>query len=403
MFEEYLVRILEGAAWRVEPVSGGDPNKARLIASKDLSRVGIVVSADPSRDVGPELVLAAAGQIDELMLTRAAVVSQAGFTAAAQREAAETDPPVALIGRGEIFRIGVLLDQMPEPERAEEAGGGMGRVIAACVVVGLLGVGGFGWYYSHVPAKQTGVGVAAIPAATPTPDAAAPPPAAELAAVLAAPAPDNTLSAEEQANGWQLLFNGSSTSEWINGARKAAVGCQIEDNALKPVGLKEEAIYTKRAYKDFELAMDYKVSPGFRGGVAVRVFPTNRLEGSKSIRDNGTEVSLCDAAEGFETAGGLRDFVAPNQKAELPAGLWNKLKIRCFGGLVAVELNGKLVAEMDLDHGWDKSGFRPDGTKHRLGFPIGRRSRVGPIALFRSDQPSWFKNIKIRQLNSLGV
>ena len=68
------------------------------------------------------------------------------------------------------------------------------------------------------------------------------------AAVLAAAAADNQLTAEEKAAGWRLLFDGNSFAGWEDPSRKSPPGdgFSIEDGCIKslPHPKIEEDLFT---------------------------------------------------------------------------------------------------------------------------------------------------------------
>src|SRR5690242_3524298 len=82
---------------------------------------------------------------------------------------------------------------------------------------------------------------AAVPAAEPSP-----PPA---------PAGPNTLTAEEQAAGWQLLFNGKDLTGW-KGYKKDAPGAAwvVEDGAIALTAGGAGDLMTAAEYGPFELS-----------------------------------------------------------------------------------------------------------------------------------------------------
>src|SRR3954469_9221777 len=82
--------------------------------------------------------------------------------------------------------------------------------------------------------------------------------------LTAADAQPNTLTAEEQAAGWKLLFNGKDLSGWAN-FKKTDVkpGWQVKDGTLACVDPHNAGdIVTSGQYGAFELQLDYNISEG---------------------------------------------------------------------------------------------------------------------------------------------
>src|SRR5262245_12333657 len=92
---------------------------------------------------------------------------------------------------------------------------------------------------------------------------------AEVRRAMAEP-PANTLTPEEKAAGWRLLFDGSSTKGW-RGYRQKGVpaGWQARQGALARVKNAGDLI-TEGQFGDFELLFDWKVSHGGNSGVFYR-------------------------------------------------------------------------------------------------------------------------------------
>ncbi|MCP5109413.1 MAG: DUF1080 domain-containing protein [bacterium] len=89
------------------------------------------------------------------------------------------------------------------------------------------------------------------------------------------PAGPNTLTAAEQADGWRLLFDGSTMDGWNDPAKKSPPGNSwiIEDGCLKATARPRirEDLLTDRTFGDFELVFDWRISPGGNSGVKYRI------------------------------------------------------------------------------------------------------------------------------------
>lgn len=106
---------------------------------------------------------------------------------------------------------------------------------------------------------------------------------------------------------------------------------------------------TERHYRDFELWLDWKISPGADSGIYLRGSP---------------QVQIWDTIHGIEPAkvgsGGLynnqKHRSTPLVKADRPAGEWNAFHIRMIGERVTVTLNGQLVVDdVPMENYWDRS------------------------------------------------
>src|SRR5687768_1931518 len=91
---------------------------------------------------------------------------------------------------------------------------------------------------------------------------------------LAAEIP-NTLTAEEKAVGWRLLFNGRTLNGWEDPASEKPPGdaWTVEDGCIRavPKARVREDLPTLETFGDFELAFEWKISPRGNSGVKYRI------------------------------------------------------------------------------------------------------------------------------------
>src|SRR5450432_997008 len=84
---------------------------------------------------------------------------------------------------------------------------------------------------------------------------------------------DNTLTAAEKKAGWQLLFDGKSTSNWRPYKNAASDGWEIVNGEIhcKDKDVQHRAdLITKEEYGDFELVFDWKVGKAANSGLIYR-------------------------------------------------------------------------------------------------------------------------------------
>jgi hypothetical protein len=76
---------------------------------------------------------------------------------------------------------------------------------------------------------------------------------------------DNTLTSKEKKKGWALLFDGISTNGWTTSGDQPIPegGWEIINGCLNTViGDKGGDIITINEYSDFDLSVDFKITPG---------------------------------------------------------------------------------------------------------------------------------------------
>src|SRR4051812_4801808 len=169
-----------------------------------------------------------------------------------------------------------------------------------------------------------------------------------------------TLTPEEKAAGWILLFDGKTPDGWkTSGGTPSKV--PVEQGAINPHGCGGYMMIHERPWSDFELAADFKISKGCNSGIFVRTFPLKPRPG-KDVGFNGIEIAIDDTVTaGYHDPGAIYALVKPRRNAMKPVGEWTHIVVTCDRNLIRVELNGELVTRMDLD-AWTTPNRRPDGS-----------------------------------------
>jgi hypothetical protein len=219
----------------------------------------------------------------------------------------------------------------------------------------------------------------------------------------------NHLLAQEAEEGWQLLWDGNSTTGW-RGARLddfPEKGWRIENGELTVLssGGAEAAaggdIVTRDLYGDFELMVDFRLTPGANSGIKYFVDTDLNKGPGSSI---GLEYQLLDDAihpdaklgnhEGSRTLGSLYDLIAADpDKPVLPIGEWNRAHIVSRGNHVEHWLNGSKVLEYERRSPEYRQLVRE--SKYVI-WPAFGESDTGHILLQDHGDQVSFKNIKIK-------
>lgn len=212
-------------------------------------------------------------------------------------------------------------------------------------------------------------------------------------------APDNTLTAEEKAAGWVLLFDGRTLDGWMNDKRQPSRS-PVEQGSINPHGNGAYLLVHEKTWTDFIWQMDFKISKGCNSGIFLRIFSLTPKPGW-DVAFNGLEVAIDDRkGAGYHDTGAIYDLVKPMKQAMKPAGEWNHVVITSRDNLITVALNDELVTRMDCDQ-FTEPGRRPDGTKHKFtGIVYKDFPRSGYIGLQDHGSPCWFKNIRILPLDT---
>lgn len=172
----------------------------------------------------------------------------------------------------------------------------------------------------------------------------------------------NTLSDQEKASGWRLLWDGKSTDGWrgVHSAEFPVKGWEIKNGVLMTheTGGRESTeigdIITREKFSDFELQLEFKVARGANSGIMIFVDPDLNKGGLSSI---GLEYQILDddghrdgkqSGMSSHTVGSLYDLIpAPVSKRIKPPGEWNHAHIVSSGKHVEFRLNGGKTVEFD--------------------------------------------------------
>jgi hypothetical protein len=206
----------------------------------------------------------------------------------------------------------------------------------------------------------------------------------------------NTLTPQEHAEGWRLLFDGRTTDGW-RGFRRDAMpdGWQVVDGALTRVAAAGDIVTTEQ-FESFELVLDWKVSPGGNSGIFFHV-----TENADYVWQTGPEYQILDDAghrDGLtpETAAGSNYALhAPVGVAARPAGEWNTARLVVRGDHVEHWLNDVKIVSYEL--GSDEWKALVAASKFR-DMPGYGQARRGHLALQDHGDLVAFRNIRIRVL-----
>ena len=93
-----------------------------------------------------------------------------------------------------------------------------------------------------------------------------------VAGSLVAGAADNALTEQERAAGWVLLFDGATTRGWMTPTSQPLPARHVQDESLNPHPC-DYMLVQERPWDNFQLSLDFKISPQCNSGIFVRTFP----------------------------------------------------------------------------------------------------------------------------------
>lgn len=213
---------------------------------------------------------------------------------------------------------------------------------------------------------------------------------------------NNQLTPQEKGKGWQLLFDGKTLDGWKTFKNQPG-SWKVNDGMLCSASADagNADLLTNGVYENFELDIDWKLSPEGNSGILYLVnedYDQTFLSGPEYqlIDDDGFPEKI----ENWQKTGANYAMNPPAMKAAKKPGEWNTTKIIVNKGHVEHWLNGKKVVEYTLWSDEWKKAKAAGKWKDAAGYAA---SKSGHIALQSSHSQVetsgiCFRNIKIRQL-----
>jgi len=228
-------------------------------------------------------------------------------------------------------------------------------------------------------------------------------PTADAAARAAAP---NMLTADEEAAGWTLLFDGVSTDGWRGYGREdfPTGGWEVVGGELVGQSTSGDMdggdIITVAEFTDFELIFDFKVGPEGNSGVFYRVQEKTdkglfQVAAEYQVLDDTAYIDMGTMDMNTHLTGDNYDLQSALVRPTKPVGQWNTGRIIVEGNRVEHWLNGEMTIEYELyTDDWEAqvaaSKFAEE--EHYA------RAPSGSIGLQDHGTPVWYRNIKIRPI-----
>jgi hypothetical protein len=216
--------------------------------------------------------------------------------------------------------------------------------------------------------------------------------------------PPNTLSGKEQKKGWQLLFDGKTTTGWHGYNLTGVPDCwTIEDGALTMTTegrAESQDIITDKVYKSFAFYTEFKLTKGANSGL---IFQVKEDTTYKFPYETGPEYQVIDQ-EGWADTVKLQDWQIcganyamnpPLVRPYKPVGEWNQALIVVDGNNVTFMLNGQVTVKyVKYSEEWTKN--RNSGKWSA--YPDYGKYDEGHISLQNHGTKVWYRNIKLKEL-----
>ena len=164
----------------------------------------------------------------------------------------------------------------------------------------------------------------------------------------------------------------------------------------------DQMLWTKKAYTDFDLDLEFRTAGGTNSGVLYHVSdPVDWIPNSVEVQIADDYSAPWVTAEGSWQGGAIFGRLpAATHAVNLP-GEWNRMTLHVRGKDVRVILNGELVVDADLRL-WTSATINPSGVEIPawLSKPLADIPTEGRIGFQgkHAGAPVWFRNIRVREV-----
>ncbi len=176
------------------------------------------------------------------------------------------------------------------------------------------------------------------------------------------------------------LFDGKTLDGWKSKNRDQH--WSVKNGEIHFDG-KGQNLITEQDFADFELQLEYKITPGGDSGVYLRGTPQVQIWDPEDTKSHPAGSDKGSGALWNNKHSTNRPLV----KADKPSGEWNHMKIQMKGSNVTVHLNGTLVTDNVPLEAYPKKDQPLPAT--------------GPIELQAHGSPLFFRNLQIREYPSV--
>lgn len=211
------------------------------------------------------------------------------------------------------------------------------------------------------------------------------------------PAPSSRLTDQEKAEGWQMLFDGSSLNCWTGDT----ANYNIADGILAPASAKARNLYTVDQYGDFVLRFEFRLDEeGVNNGIGIR---TPR---GVDAAYHGMEIQILDhdapryaKLAPYQVHGSVYGVI-PAKRVKFKPGEWNTEEIRANGDHITVTVNGRVILDGNIREACKGHAVSEDGSDtnpwmcDKRNHP-GLFNKNGHIGLLGHGHGISFRNIRI--------
>ena len=217
------------------------------------------------------------------------------------------------------------------------------------------------------------------------------------------PTPRFELSPEEAAEGFEVLFDGTSMHKWTgNTTNYVPLDGTIYVTAQYGGS---GNLYTKKEYADFILRFEFQfVQEGVNNGIGIRTpMGVDAAYHGMEIQILDHDAPIYKNLREYQQHGSVYGII-PAKRVKFPSlGTWNVEEIRAVGDRITVTVNGEVILDGDIREACQGHNVAPDGGKKNP-YTVDHRNHPGlfnasgHIGLLGHGPGIKFRNIRIKEL-----
>ncbi len=229
----------------------------------------------------------------------------------------------------------------------------------------------------------------------------------------------NSLTSDEIREGWKLLFDGKTFNGWRGlGMDHVPEGLWVIENGMikkvntgdakkLPDGRPVEGgdLMTIDTFENFDLTFEWKINKAGNSGLKYNVSEEMSQKYGSKYSALGFEYQLLDDGDPSykgvlkpsQFSGSLYDLIPAKNIKLKPIGEFNVSRIIVNGKHAEHWLNGIKVVEYEFGSKELEDAYKESKFSKIPGFIDKRKAH---IVLQNHNEESWFRNIKIRELNN---
>ena len=217
------------------------------------------------------------------------------------------------------------------------------------------------------------------------------------------PTPRFELSPEEAAEGFEVLFDGTSMHKWTgNTTNYVPLDGTIYVTAQYGGS---GNLYTKKEYADFILRFEFQfVQEGVNNGIGIHTpMGVDAAYHGMEIQILDHDAPIYKNLREYQQHGSVYGIIPAKRVKFPPLGTWNVEEIRAVGDRITVTVNGEVILDGDIREACQGHNVAPDGGKKNP-YTVDHRNHPGlfnasgHIGLLGHGPGIKFRNIRIKEL-----